>query len=303
MFRLLSKESNIFSIPVYIGFLMLVIIAFNVMDINTLDFASAIICFIGIALGYFLFNRIALNYQSHLPLFLYTFFVFAFYPGDINLRLSTTLLVNSFLLMILTDNSDRLRKGSYLLVGALLTINFLFTPACWPMIIFVTIHIFVTSGRAGLNFFRFLFGALLVTLSYFGLMYIIDYRSWNPFYLPFNRDFKILTEYFPLYFLIPIVLLVIYAITDHFNHFNEKSPSSKYKYTFLLMFCLAQLTSIVLYMGKSHEYILLLALPASIILSRMLKFLPKYWMQECGVWLILICLLIFKVIPYFNFNL
>ncbi|MGV4414569.1 DUF6427 family protein [Chryseobacterium sp. T1] len=303
MFRLLSKESNIFSIPVYIGFLLLIIIGFNTLDINTLDIGNTIITFAGFALGYFLFNRIALNYQTHLPLFLYTFLVFAFYPGNIGLGLSVTLLINSFLLFILTDNSDRLRKGSYLLVGALLTTNFLFAPECWPMIIFVGIHIFVTSGNAALNFFRFIFGALLISLSYFGLMYIIDYRSWNPYYLPFNRDFKILTDYFPLYFLIPIVLLLIYAIIDHFNHFNEKSPSSKYKYTFLLMFSIAQLTSIVLYMGKNHEYILLLALPASIILSRMLKFFPKYWMQESGVWLIFFCLLIYKISPYFNFNL
>lgn len=303
MFRLLSKESNIFSIPVYIGFLLLIIIGFNALDFNTLDIPNVIITFAGIALGYFLFNKIALNYQTHLPLFLYTFLVFAFYPGNIGLGLSVTLLINSFLLFILTDNNDKLRKGSYLLVGALLTTNFLFAPECWPMIIFVGIHIFVTSGRAGLNFFRFLFGALLISLSYFGLMYIIDYRSWNPYYLPFNRDFKILTEFFPLYFIIPIVLLLLYAIMDHFNHFNEKSPSSKYKYTFLLMFSIAQLISIVLYMGKSHEYILLLALPTSIILSRMLKFLPKYWMQESGVWLIFFCLLLYKISPYFNFNL
>ncbi|WP_228377369.1 DUF6427 family protein, partial [Chryseobacterium indologenes] len=30
MFKLLSKESNIFSIPVYIGFLLLVVIIFNI---------------------------------------------------------------------------------------------------------------------------------------------------------------------------------------------------------------------------------------------------------------------------------
>ncbi len=302
MFRLLSKESNIFSIPVYIGFLLLIIIALNVLDVNTLDFTSVIITFAGVALGYFLFNRIALNYQSHLPLFLYTFLISCFYPGDIHLGLAVTILINSFLLFILTDNNDRLRRGSYLLVGALLAVNFLFFPECWPMIIFVCIHIFVTTGRAGLNFFRFLFGALLITLSYFGIMFIIDYQSWNSYYWPFNRDFKLLTSYFPLQLLIPIGIMLTYAIIDHFNHYNEKSPSSKYKYTFLLMFGLAQLITIVLYMGVHHEYLLLLALPISVILSRLLKFLPKYWMQESGVWLIVICLLVYKILPYLKLN-
>ena len=73
MFRLLSKESNIFSIPVYIFFLFLLIISFNILDFKTLGVFSSIITFCGFALGYFLFNAIGLNYNTHLPLFLYTF--------------------------------------------------------------------------------------------------------------------------------------------------------------------------------------------------------------------------------------
>ena len=59
---------------------------------------------------------------------------------------------------------------------------------------------------------------------------------------------------------------------------------SKFKYAFLLVFSIAQLITIVLYMGKNYEYLLLLAFPSSIILSRMLRFLPKYWMREVGLW-------------------
>ena len=89
---------------------------------------------------------------------------------------------------------------------------------------------------------------------------------------------------------------------DHFRNFNKKSPTSKFKYTFLLIFSLSQLITIVLYMGKHYEYLLLLAFPASIILSRMLKFLPKYWMQETGLWLIIFSLVLFKLQGYYNFN-
>ena len=104
--------------------------------------------------------------------------------------------------------------------------------------------------------------------------------------------------YYPLYILIPILLMLIFSISDHFKHYNEKSLISRYKYTFVLVFSLAQLITIIFYMGTNYEYLLLLALPASIILSRMLRFLPKYWMQETGLWIIVFTLATFKIITF-----
>ena len=88
MFRLLSKESNIFSIPVYIGFLLFIVILFNILNFNTYEAIIAGITFVGIALGYFCFNAIQLNYQTHLPLFLYTFFIFGLYNGNLDIKSS-----------------------------------------------------------------------------------------------------------------------------------------------------------------------------------------------------------------------
>ena len=76
MFRLLSKESNIFSVPIYIGVLFLIFISLNLLDFKNIDYISTGITFVGISLGYFLFNKTALNHFSHLPLFLYTSFGF-----------------------------------------------------------------------------------------------------------------------------------------------------------------------------------------------------------------------------------
>jgi hypothetical protein len=89
MFKLLSKESNIFSIPVYIGFLLLIVIIFNILNFNTYEAIIAGITFLGIALGYFCFHSIALNYQTHLPYFYIHFLFFGLYPGnlDIGMRL------------------------------------------------------------------------------------------------------------------------------------------------------------------------------------------------------------------------
>ncbi len=301
MFRLLSKESNIFSIPVYIGILLLIVIGFNILDFNTLDVVSAIITFGGIALGYFCFNAIALNYRSHLPLFLYTFFVFAFYPGDLDIGIAVSLFTNSIILLLLTSTDMTIRKNSYILIGAILALNFIFLPTTFPMSVFVIFHIIGTSDRIGLHFFRLFFGIFLIALSYFGIAYFLGMNQWNPAYLPFGK-LEPSKNLHQLLWLSPIVLMIIYAVMDHFNHYNKKNPTSKFKYTFILIFSLSQLTTIVFYMGKNYEYLLLLSFPASVILSRMLKFFPKYWMKETGFWLIIICLVLFKIANYFKFN-
>ncbi|AZA86758.1 hypothetical protein EG349_08130 [Chryseobacterium shandongense] len=299
MFRLLSKESNIFSIPVYIGFLLLVVITFNFLNFNSYEAIIAGITFLGIALGYFCFHSIALNYQTHLPLFLYTFFIFGLYPGKLDIGLAVALLTNSFLLLLLTSTNEDIRKKSYVLVGSIVALNFIFLPTTWPMAVFVIIHLIATSERIGLNIFRFLLGIALIVLSYFSVMFFLNYTSWNLDYFPFGK-MKLVMDYEGLLPLIPIALMLVYAVYDHFRNYNKKSPVSRYKYTFLLVFSFAQLITIILYMNKTYEYLLLLAFPSTIILSRMLRFLPKYWMQEVSLWLILFSLIGFKAGTYFD---
>ncbi len=299
MFRLLSKESNIFSIPVYIGFLLLIVISFNFLNFNTYEAVVAGITFLGIALGYFCFHSIALNYQTHLPLFLYTFFVFGLYPGKLDVGLAVALLTNSFLLLLLTSTNEDIRKKSYVLVGSIVALNFIFLPTTWPMAVFVMIHVVATSERIGLNIFRFLLGIILIAFSYFSVMFFMNYTSWNMDYFPFGK-MTMVTDYEELIPLALIACMLIYAVYDHFKNYNKKSPVSRYKYTFLLVFSIAQLITIILYMNKNYEYLLLLAFPSTIIISRMLRFLPKYWMQEVSLWVIIFSLIGFKAGTYFD---
>jgi len=299
MFRLLSKESNIFSIPVYIGFLLLIVISFNFLNFNTYEAVIAGITFLGIALGYFCFHSIALNYQTHLPLFLYTFFIFGLYPGKIDVGLAVALLTNSFLLLLLTSTNEDIRKKSYVLVGSIVALNFIFLPTTWPMAVFVMIHVVATSERIGLNIFRFLLGIILIAFSYFSVMFFMNFTSWNPDYFPFGK-IKMMTDYEELIPLALIACMLVYAVYDHFKNYNKKSPVSRYKYTFLLVFSIAQLITIILYMNKSYEYLLLLAFPSTIIISRMLRFLPRYWMQEVSLWVIIFSLIGFKAGTYFD---
>lgn len=300
MFRLLSKESNIFSIPIYIVILLLIVIGFNFLDFNSLDIISAVITFAGVALGYFCFNAISLNYQTHLPLFLYTVFIFALYPGDLDIGIAVSLFTNSIIILLLTDNDLAVRRNSIILVGAILALNFIFLPTTWPMSIFVILHLIGTSDRVGLHIFKLFFGMSLVAISYFSIAYFLGMNSWNDVYFPFY-SFEVSKNNEKLLWLSPIALLLIHSVFDHFRNFNKKSPTSKFKYTFLLIYLFAQLATIFFYMGNVYEYLLLLALPASIILSRMLRFLPKYWMKEAGLWVIIISLILFKMTNYLQF--
>lgn len=301
MFRLLSKESNIFSVPVYIMVFLFIVIFFNIVNISALNIFSAVTTFIGISLGYFLFNQLALNYKTHLPLFLYTFIVVAFYPGDLDIGIAVSLFTNSFLLLVFTSENEAVRHNSYLIVGSILAINYIFLPTTWPLFFFVIIHLLMTANRIGLSLVRFFLGILLIFSSYFGMMYLKNYTTFNPDYLPtitasFQKDF------YPIYFILPVLLFLLYSIVDHFKHFNQKSPFSKFKYAFLLSFLTAQVVTVIFYMGKNYEYLLLLAFPASVIISRGLRFLPRYWMKELGLWVIVLSLIVFKVAQLFNIN-
>ena len=302
MFRLLSKETNIFSIPVYLFFLFLMVIYFNALDFKTLSLFTAVITFCGIALGYFLFNTIGLNYNTHLPLFLYTFFVFALYPENLDIGIAMSLFTNSFVMALLTSNNDYLRKNSFLIIGAILALNYIFLPTTWPMFIFVLIHLISTADNIFLNIFRYFFGMAMVLGTYLGIMYLIGYHSFDERYIPYISN-TIMSDFYPLYLLSPIALYVFYAIFDHFANFNKKSPTSKFKYSFLLFFFIAQIITVFFYMGNSYEYLLLLVLPNVIIISRALRFLKKYWMKELGLWIIVLSLIFFKMSTYFNFEL
>ena len=302
MFRLLSKETNIFSIPVYLFFLFLMVIYFNALDFKTLSLFTAVITFCGIALGYFLFNTIGLNYNTHLPLFLYTFFVFALYPENLDIGIAMSLFTNSFVMALLTSNNDYLRKNSFLIIGAILALNYIFLPTTWPMFIFVLIHLISTADNIFLNIFRYFFGMAMVLGTYLGIMYLIGYHSFDERYIPYISN-TIMSDFYPLYLLSPIALYVFYAIFDHFANFNKKSPTSKFKYSFLLFFFIAQIITVFFYMGNSYEYLLLLVVPNVIIISRALRFLKKYWMRELGLWIIVLSLIFFKMSTYFNFDL
>lgn len=295
MFKLLSKESNIFSIPVYIGFVAVLLFVSHALKGNFFSIDISLFAFLGLALGYFCINAVGITYQSHLPLCIYTVFLLGVFPHSIDIGVSVALLINGLLVLMLSHSEEHINRKNYVLIGFLLGVNFIVLPPTWPMSIFVLLHIFATSERVGLHLFRFFFGVFLCVTSYFCVAYFLGWKEWDARYLPMPANF-LLEENKPLFCLIPVGVLLVSAVVDHFLHYNEKSPSSRYKYTFLLIFALAQGITIGLYMESSAEYLLFLAMPTSVLLSRFLRFREKYWQQELGFWAIVFSFLAYRML-------
>ena len=294
MFRLLSKETNIFSIPIYMGVILAIILIVNALSFSLLNIISSFIAFCGMALGCVLFNKIGMTRRTHLPLFLYICFIFSFYTENLDIGISMALFTNSILLFFLTDENPKLRDNSYFLIGNILAINFIFMPTTWTLFLFIIIHIIGNSEKKiSLNIFRLILGIGMVFFGYFCLMYILGFDEFNWDYIPIISN-QIISDFSAFYALVPILFFCVLAILDHFINFNKKSPANKYKYAFILTFLLAQCLTLVFYMGHSYEYFLLVILPISIILSRFLRFLNKPWLQEVGLWIIVLSCILFK---------
>ena len=298
MFRLLSKKTNLFSVPTYIGALLLFILISNDLEFTFSNIFSTSIAFVGLAMGYVLFNKISLNRKTHLPLILYSIFIFSFYDGNLDVGISMALFTNSILLFFFTNEDDRIRKDSFLLVGNILAVSYIFLPTTWMLFIFVIIHIITKSDKVFKNIFQLVLGCFMVILGYACLMYLLEIDILTEDYIPLISN-EIITDFSSFYSLIPILVMCILAVGDHFMNLNKKSPISKFKYAFLLSFLLIQILILIFYMGSHREYLLLVIFPISIILSRFLRFLKYPWLQELGFWIIIISCLLDKFNPNF----
>lgn len=302
MFKLLSQKTSIFSIPLYMGLLLglLMITILSQPSIDYLQWLSHMIAFFGFALGYFLFLRISLTRPTHLSLFLYTLSIFCLYPSDLPLSMSLSLLISTFVLTILTHEDDSIRRGSYMVLGSAVALNYIFLPASWPLSIFVVIHILMISNNIIESIFQFLFGGVLSLIGYGCAMYFLGYTELDNHYLPWWHTQK-RTNWTKLSLLFPLILMTLTAMGDSLINFNKKSPFSRYRYTFISLLFFSNLASVIFFMGEEPEFLLLLILPSTIILVRWLHYISRLWLKEILLWIIFASLLVYRLSSFFDF--
>ncbi|NAW50538.1 hypothetical protein GNY06_03760 [Elizabethkingia argentiflava] len=291
MFRLLSKQTNIFSIPIYLGILLGFVSLFNVLTLSALNIISSIIAFLGIALGYILFNHIGLNRHTHLPFFIYSLLIFTFYFGQLSVSLAFCILIANLCILILTHNHD----SSYLLLGCLTGLSFVIMPSSWPLVVFVLIYIFATSNNIAANILRLFFGIILLLINYICFFYILNIPNCFIRLIPYISD-QLISRIDPLIFFLPTAFFTVYSICIYFF---SKSTSSNFNYIMLVVYSVSILLTLVFYMDTQYEFLLLLALPVSVIASRGIHFTPNDQTKEFILWLIIISSILFKLGYYF----
>lgn len=297
MFRLLSKQIHIFSIPTYIIVLLLCISTFNVLNFTIVNTISSSIGFVGIALGYFIFRGIGLTEDQHSPLFLYTLLVVCFYFGSLNIDLAVTLLCSHLITFLLLSQNEQLRKSSYLLVGCIIGFMFLVMPESWPLVGFALIQLFAASENIGNDISKIIYALALVFASYLGIQYLSGGSEIFAKLVPYISN-QLIKSPSVLFFLAPVALFVLYSIVDNFLNNSKKSPKTKSRYNMILIAMISQLLIVIFYMGKEYEYLLLLALPCSIVISRGLKYIKSRYWQEGIFWLLVLSLVSFKIAYY-----
>lgn len=296
MFRLLSKESTIFSVPAYLGIVAVILTVFLIPNFGIYSAVCTLIALAGIGLGYFCVHALGITYDTHLPYFLYTLFIVSFYPLQMTPGIAVSLLANSVIVYCLSHMKQFSSGALYITLGSISMANFLFLPTLWPQMVFLLIHIAFTSTAILKNMMRFFLGIGLTALCYGGLAYFFGANSWDSAYWPFE-GFYTLASYDRLFLLAPCALFLLYAIANHFYHYNKKSPVSRFRYTFLLLYFFTQLITLILYMGNNYAYLLLLALPSAVIISRGLRFMTKYWMSELCLLILTLSCLAFRFQP------
>lgn len=298
MFRILSRQTHIFSIPSYLIVLILFISIFNVLNFSILGAISSFITFIGIALGYFAFKGIGMTENLHLPLFLYTLLVFSIYFGGIDLGLAITILGAHLIIVLLVNQDTEFREHAYFLIGCITMIMYLVNPESWPFIGFILAQIFLRSRYIVANIFRLLFAGILIFITYLCVLYLFDIPFYYQRLIPYISN-RVIQQPGALLFLIPIVLFLLYSLIDGLLNRSKQGLRVQAYYNLIIVALTCPLLICVFYMEHHYEYLLLMALPCSIIISRGLRFLKKPVMQEVFLWVIILSALLFKGGYYF----
>jgi Family of unknown function (DUF6427) len=303
MFRLLARPTNIFSIPFFIGALCFIFISYNAFYFDVSQAVVSVVLFLAISLGYYIFNQINLTHQSHLPLLMYSLMLIGFYNESLNFNLAMSLLLINIIILILTNEKEVYRKKSYFIVGFLMSTCIMFQAETWPVCLFLMVHIITSSERMAYNLLQIFCSLVLSLISVAAYRYLFGLPLYEDNLLPYiSYDF--IYDYQWMLLLSPIVILLVFALSKHLLQREQMSPNSTFRYNLLIIFLLSVMLMAVFYMGENYNFLIFLALPSCIFIARFLLQMRESEWQEILLWLMIISLIGFKAITYYQvFNL
>ena len=189
------------------------------MDFKTLGVFSSIITFCGFVLGYFLFNAIGLNYNTHLPLFSVYVFLCLHYIRKFRHR-NCDVTIYQFFCNGFIDQQSRWSKEKFIPDHwSNFMVNFLFClQLAYVYFRFDSLYFYFRSYFA--EYFQIIFGNVLFW-TYFGWCILLVIMILTKVIFPIRRRF-FLARLLSIILFLPVALYVLYAVMDHFANFNKK---------------------------------------------------------------------------------
>ncbi len=97
-------------------------------------------------------------------------------------------------------------------------------------------------------------------------------------------------------FLIPVAIVLIYSIVNHFKNINKLTAQKKRIFLLMHFMFLVIFITYILYGGNNDTYLAFLGFSIMLMLTRYFtESKPKIeWLKEAYLWIFMICLLIYN---------
>ncbi len=172
-------------------------------------------------------------------------------------------------------------------------------PPLWIFTVFLIVHYILISRTQPRNLLSVLIGLLTIIILGFELLLLTDNWSlMNEWKQGFAFSFY---SFHPkMFYLIPIGLMLLIAVTDYSRHLIKKSPHKKQLFFNTLLFGLFSLIYIFLYSGKETNSITLLAFPVALLFSNFVIYEKNSLRKELFLGGFIVFLTLFTLNPSFN---
>ncbi|WP_312133372.1 DUF6427 family protein [Empedobacter sp.] len=294
--NLLDKRNFFIQIFIIVLFTLLGVTNFNSIDLSNLEKLGVILTFLTIALVGYTDNTNDLISRSSYPTFIYILWIMPFVTGLSDYRIAGSLLLVTYVtIKLLYFESEKNDTYNAFDIGVFISFAILLSP---PLIFLgiVVFTYFLTLREVEpkipiLGFLGFLLPILIVAQ----VSFLLDYYFMFDFYKEQLMFTMVHFEWKQL-FLVPIAIILIYSIINHFKNVNKLTAQKKR--IFLLMHFMfgTMLITYILYGGNNDAYLAFLGFSIMLMLTRYFsESKPKIeWLKEAFLWVFMICLLIYN---------
>ncbi|MGV0829480.1 DUF6427 family protein [Empedobacter brevis] len=294
--NLLGKRNFFIQIFIIILFTLFGAANFNSIDLSNLEKLGAILTLLTIAfVGYTDYRNDLISTSSY-STFVYILWIMPFIAGLSDYRISGSLLLITYVTaQLLYFESEKNDTYNAFDIGVFMSFAILLNP---PLILlgavvftyFLTLRV-VEPKIPILGILGFILPILIVAQ----VSFLLDYYFMLNFY---KEQLMLRTIHFELkqLFLIPVIIILIYSIVNHFKNINKLTAQKKRIFLLMHLMFLAILITYLLYGGNNDTYLAFLGFSIMIMLTRFFsESKPKIeWLKEALLWIFMICLLIYN---------